>query len=77
MFIPRIFENLLSDNVINALLINVLVGCGHHIAVVSESELVMRPEAMIECEVMLFFIFLFVLVEDCGIVLHLDTADAA
>ena len=42
-----------------------------------EGELVVRPEAIIECEVMLFFIFLFVLVEDCGVVPHLDTADAA
>ena len=37
----------------------------------------MRPEAIVEGEIMGLFVFLFVLVENCRVLFHLYAADAA
>ena len=67
----------MSNNVVESGLVDVLIGDGFHVAIGAGSELVVGPEGIVEGEVMGLFVFLFVLVEDCGVLSHFYATDAS
>lgn len=59
------------------MLVDVFIGCGVHVSILTDAELVMRPETVVECEVMLFFIFLSVFIQNCSVLAHIDATDTS
>lgn len=71
--LPCIFQDLLSKEWVHFFLVDVGVIDGYKESIRFLLELVMRPEGIIESEVMLFFIFTSDLMYDGGVISHLDT----
>lgn len=74
--VPRVIKQFLSDDIIDPFLIDVLGSNRIHVAVGANLILVVRPKTIVECEIMLLLIFLFVFVQDSCTFFHLNAADA-
>lgn len=72
--LPCILQDLLSHELIYFFLVNIGVIDGYKESILFFFEIVMWPEAIIESEVMLFFIFTSDLMYNSGIIFHFDTS---
>ena len=74
--LPCVLQDLLSEERIDFFLIDISVIDGYKESIGLLLELIMRPEGIIEGEIMLFFIFTSDLVYNSGVISHLYTCSA-